>query len=57
MNPPSGLGRFFPLALSSGISSSADEASFFYSSIIAAAIAAFSKFYSSSLPRIFSFKE
>jgi hypothetical protein len=57
MNPPSGLGRFFPLALSSGISSSADEASFFYSSIIAAAVAAFSKFYSSSLPRIFSFKE
>jgi hypothetical protein len=59
MNPPSGLGRFFPFALSSGISSSADETSFLCSSTIAAApVAAFSTFsYSSSFPRIFSFRE
>jgi hypothetical protein len=60
MNPPSGLGRFFPFALSSGISSSADETSFFCSSTIAAAapVAAFPTFsYSSSFPRIFSFRE
>jgi hypothetical protein len=48
----------FPFALSSGISSSADELSFFYSSKIAAPFAAFSKVSSSSsFPRIFSFKE